>query len=73
MVRKDYIKLRNIPFPPRQLSSEQIKVPMTRTLSDASTQHQNEPPHDKTNKMTYTLSEDSDQPGLISLRYTLSG
>ena len=31
-----------------------------------------EPPHDKTNKMTFALSEDSDQPGhppsLISLR-----
>ena len=33
---------------------------------------ENEPPHDKTNKMTRALSEDSDQPGhppsLISLR-----
>ena len=36
-----------------------------------------EPQHDKTNKMTFAPSEDSDQPGhllsLISLRYALNG
>ena len=35
------------------------------------------PPHDKTNKMTFVPSEDSDQPGhppcLISLRCALNG
>ena len=37
----------------------------------------NEPRHEKTNKMTFAPSEDSDQPGhppsLISLRCALSG
>ena len=36
-----------------------------------------EPPHDKTNRMAFVPSEDSDQPGhlpsLISLRIALNG
>ena len=33
------------------------------SIVDASETKQNEPPRDKTNKMTFAPSEDSDQPG----------